>query len=354
MENNNNLKNTTVDTIDHDMVSFRYTGENGNPVSKNIDYDKISHCRIIIDTVYVHKSIIYVPLFQYSYKSVEKYINCLSEWFHIEQYNVEDFDIGNYIGDNIYMREVLDTLTKSIISYDLFELMIMTDNIKNYTSRILKSLTKYASDDHNLLALLYSTSLNKNKIIKSGNNDNDDDDDNDNDDHNIFDNLVNSLSSSDIITLLNKYSIWNHVVGTYVYIRLCKEGFKKCGNAMIEFMQYRDTEQIFCREILELYCDENVHVNIFLSQIFELKNNVIKSFKSKDIIKYRRTISMGYVGSNVNAVYSNIAIGRNSNIAIGGGNSNTAIGRSSNIVIGGNNSIPLRICNKCTNMGLYR
>lgn len=275
----------SMNTKNHTVI-FKYTGKNDELETVEVDYDKVSHCKIVINTVDIFNSITYVPLNKYPYESVIKYIKFVIN-YSMGNYTKDDFDLGIYIGDDVYIKEVLNKLTKSDISSNLCEMMIGTNNVIKYESQILKCLTRYVRNDLNFRSFIDTTNINKNKIINTRKSNS-----------TIFNDLINSLSGKNIMIILKNYVLWDHVIGTYIYIRLCKQGFKKCGVNMIELIQYKDKEKIFCREILELYHDENKHMNIFLSHIFRLKNNVTIEFEPDKVIKYRRNGARGAVGTD--------------------------------------------------------
>lgn len=270
--------------LGNNIILIEYINKNGDHTSSEIEYNNISHCRLVIDTVDVFKSMAYIKLDNYSCGSVIKYINYFKH-IYANTYTYEDFDLANYMGDEIYAIKVLDTLVShSDISTELFELMVGTNHVKNYESQLLKCLNTHVMYDSDFRSFICTTHINKNKIINS-----------DEDTNGKFKYLIGLITNAGIMTLLHNYVLWGHVSGTYLYILLLKQGLKNIDN-MADLMQYIDKDKIFCREMVENYIDYNKSVGILISHIFNLKNKITSKFKH-NIIKYRLLGIMGATGA---------------------------------------------------------
>lgn len=255
-------------------VIFKYYGNDKKEETVNIDYNKISHCKLVIDTIDIFGFIKYIQFYNYLYESVMKYIRFVNT-YSIGNYTIYDVELGNYIGDEVYVKDVLNQLTKYNISADLCEFMINTNHVKQFEFDILKCLNKYVLSTCEFISFIDTTEIYMNKLNNKYSSE----------DSTKFDYLINLISGSDIIILLKNYILFDHVIGTYIYIYLCKQGLKICSSNMMEMIDYKDTENIFCREVLELYKDKNTNINILLSQIFNLSN--------KRFIYYTKSINMG-------------------------------------------------------------
>ena len=100
-------------------------------------YDSVCHSQLVIDTLEVYDDIYEIPLNDYPYESFLKYIRFVKT-YSIGNYNIDDFILGNYIGDHEYVEEVLNKITKKDISGELCELIINTNKVKKYKNYILK------------------------------------------------------------------------------------------------------------------------------------------------------------------------------------------------------------------------
>ena len=176
-----------------------YTDEDGENKIEIVDYDKVCHCSHVIDTLEVNGDIPYITLNIFKYETIIKYIRFIKT-YTIGSYTIDDFILGNYMGDHEYMIDVLDQLTKYNISGDLCELIISTDNVKKYKVSLLKCLTAYASMDNIFLNIFNNTNikkLNNYEII---------------DDKITFKYLINLISIDNILILLKDYLIFDHVI----------------------------------------------------------------------------------------------------------------------------------------------
>ena len=172
------------------------------------------------------------------------------------------------------------------------------------------------------------------------------------DDKITFKYLIGLLSNDDIYMILTNYIIFDHVIGTYIYIQLIKQNFDT-NVKLINLIQYKDKENIFCREILEKYKDKNESINILLSHIFNLSKKNIFKLKYDNIIKYRnRRYRVFPVGTN-EPIGSNGPMGPMGPIgSIGPMGSNGPMGFNANAPTIQYNTN--KLCRECTELGLYK
>lgn len=280
------------------MTSFTYLDKEDNQLKFTVlDSIIVNNMSIVKDTksfandmkgINNNDQEITISLEDFTVESVNKFKEYLNGFkSHKSKYNYGDLELAKYLGYNEYILDLVVLLSENI-DYALAETILEYKLIQYTNKEVIEYISKKAlhmDEYYNILEKIFRNPTFKNKYIENT--------------HDKMTQIIQKISSDDLIYMIKNFYAYDHYVATYVYIKLLEKALKICGPNLAQlFINFRDNSTLFCKNVYKTYnFDNNDNLKIISKVLLFGKMKTIKyNYYNEDL--YRVYMQPSYLDFN--------------------------------------------------------